>query len=356
MWSRRWNMYQQFGIGLALVTFASLSCYVLNDYIGFRAVALILLLTVSFSAMILDIFPVLLTAFLSALIWNFFFIPPVMTLRINSAEDGLMFLMYFAIASINAVLTHQIRQLEEKQRDKEEKDKSILLYNAILNSLSHELKTPIATIVGSLDIITENKGKLEPATIHELHDEMAIAGNRLHMQVNNLLNMSRVEAGVIKAKPDWTDVEELLYRCITYFKEEGDRIEYQSLGEVPLLWLDEGLVEQCIINLLQNASRHTPAGTGIHMETNYKSGVLKLVVSDEGPGFKPEEVDFVFDKFYKIDKTSTGGTGLGLSIVKGLVRAMEGSVDLNHSGKFKGAEFTIKIPCKSAQKIQIPNE
>jgi two-component system sensor histidine kinase KdpD len=92
--------------------------------------------------MVLDIFPVLAAALLSALIWNFFFIPPTFTLQIRTPEDALMFLMYFLIASINAVLTYKIREFEKKARDREEKENTIKLYNTILNSLSHELRTP----------------------------------------------------------------------------------------------------------------------------------------------------------------------------------------------------------------------
>src|SRR5690606_34735909 len=142
--------------------------------IGYRAIALILLLVVSFNAILFDIFPVLLSALLSALIWNFFFIPPTFNLHIGTPEDGLLFLMYFVIASINAVLTHKIREAERREREDEEKLKSIKLYNTLLNSLSHELRTPISTIIGAIDTIKDNNSKLSEQNRIELYAEIEI--------------------------------------------------------------------------------------------------------------------------------------------------------------------------------------
>src|SRR5690606_32655119 len=144
--ARHYTKQKQYLISLILIIGTALLCFFSVDFIGYRAVALILLLVVSLNAILFDILPVLLSALLSALIWNFFFIPPIMTFHVGTPEDGLMFLMYFVIASINAVLTFKIREFERNERDEEDKAKAIKLYNTLLNSLSHELRTPIATI------------------------------------------------------------------------------------------------------------------------------------------------------------------------------------------------------------------
>ncbi len=106
-------------------------------------------MTVSFIAMSFEILPVLVAAVLSAVIWNFFFIPPVYTFHINNAEDVSLFSFYFFIALVNTVLTFNIREAEKKARDKEEKENTIKLYNTLLNSLSHELRTPVSIIIAS---------------------------------------------------------------------------------------------------------------------------------------------------------------------------------------------------------------
>ncbi|NTW32317.1 MAG: DUF4118 domain-containing protein, partial [Bacteroidetes bacterium] len=120
-----------------LIVAVSIACFFTADFIGYKVVALLLLVVVSLLAMVFDILPVLLAALLSALIWNFFFIPPLFTFHIADTEDALMFLMYFVIALVNAVLTFKIREAEKKARDKEEKENTIKLYNTLLNSLSH---------------------------------------------------------------------------------------------------------------------------------------------------------------------------------------------------------------------------
>ncbi len=147
-------------ISAVLVSIVSISCFFTVDLIGYRVVALILMVTVSLLAMMFDILPVMIAAILSALIWNFFFIPPLYTFHVSNAEDFLMFLMYFIIAMVNAVLTFKIREAELKARDKEEKENTIKIYNTLFNSLSHELRTPISTILGSVDTLKENKENL----------------------------------------------------------------------------------------------------------------------------------------------------------------------------------------------------
>ena len=115
-----------------------------------------LLVTVSMLAMFLDIVPVLVASLLSAFIWDFFFIPPRFTLTVGTPEDRILFLMYFVIAMINAVLTNKIRKMEKAVKEKDEKEKSVKFYNTLLNSLSHELRTPITTILGSTDNLQSN--------------------------------------------------------------------------------------------------------------------------------------------------------------------------------------------------------
>ncbi len=185
----------QYLISILFILVTAVVCYLFSDILGYQVVALILLLVVSISAILFDIYPVLVAALLSALILNFFFIPPTLTFNISTPENLLMFSMYFVVAMINAVLTFKIRQVEKKNRIQEEKEKSLKLYNTLLNSLSHELRTPISTIIGAIDTIKDADSKLSKINLNELYSEIEIAGFRLNRQVQNLLNMSRLEAG-----------------------------------------------------------------------------------------------------------------------------------------------------------------
>ena len=127
--TRKYSIINQYLISVAVVLMAATACYFSSRFIGYKTVALTLLMTVSIVAMLFDILPVLSAAVLSALIWNFFFIPPILTFHIDNTEDLLMFFLYFFIALVNAVLTSRIRKEEKKARDKEERENTIKLYN-----------------------------------------------------------------------------------------------------------------------------------------------------------------------------------------------------------------------------------
>lgn len=345
--TRRYSKTRQYLISTLLVVITAVLCYFSVEIIGFRTVALILLLIVSINAILFEIFPVMLSAFLSAIIWNFFFIPPLLTLNIRTPEDALMFLMYFVIAFINAVLTYKIRESEQKARDREEDAKIIQLYNTLLNSLSHELKTPIAAILGAVDIIKDPETQLPEASKQEVYNQIEIAGLRLNKQVKNLLNMSRLEAGAIQPKTDWCDINEVIFSVINENIEESPvhDIKYEADDSLPLFKLDSGLIEQILYNLVQNAIQYTPPQSTIIIEAEAKKDNFLLMVSDNGEGFPEEEIESVFNKFYRLNSSVAGGTGLGLSIVKGFVEAMGGIIILENIPD-GGAKFTIQIPCE----------
>ncbi len=348
---------QQYLISLVLVGIATAIGLLISDLLGYRAVALLLLVTVSFLAMVFDIFPVLFAAVLSALIWDFFFIPPRFTLTVGSGEDFLLLIMYFLIALVNAVLTFKIRKIEKQALEKQEKEKTIRLYNTILNSLSHELRTPISTIIGATDILKENNPNISTENKELLVSEISQASLRLNQQVENLLNMSRLESGVMQPKFNWIDVSELIYSVVTKCKDEASEhiIKVEVNENIPLAILDGGLMEQVIYNLVHNAIIYTPKGSTIIISATLENDHLKITVADNGNGFPANEMDKVFDKFYRLYNTKTGGTGLGLSIVKGFVEAHHGTIDLRN-GKNGGAVFTILIPAKISYLNDLKNE
>src|SRR5215213_306103 len=179
---------RQFLYSLTTVVIVALVCFGLSGFLGYRVVAFILLLTVSLLAITFDILPVLVSAALTALIWDFFFIPPRFTIHVNTTEDTILLVMYFVIALINGVLTYKIRQIEKLTRQKEERANSVKLYNTILNSLSHELRTPIASILGATDNLQTNKN-LSNENKFQLINEISKAALRLNQQVENLLNI-----------------------------------------------------------------------------------------------------------------------------------------------------------------------
>jgi len=327
-------MNRQYSYCILSVVLVSGICFSLSGLIGYKIVAFILLVTVSLLAVTFDILPVLISAALSAFIWDFFFIPPRFTIHVNTTEDTILLVMYFVIAMINGVLTYKIRQIEKIARQKEERANSVKLYNTILNSLSHELRTPIASILGATDNLQMNP-RLTDENKNELIAEISKASLRLNQQVENLLNISRLESGHIQPKNDWCDIVELVYDVVKRVEENNRnrKISISVNQDMPLCYLDKGMLDQVLYNLLNNAAVHTRPGTKIDISALCHADLLEIVIEDNGQGFAPEEM-----------KSSRG---LGLSIVRGFTEALMGNISLQ-KGDAGGAKFTITIPVKTS--------
>jgi two-component system, OmpR family, sensor histidine kinase KdpD len=333
----------QYAISLGLVLLISGLCFAASEVIGYRVVALILLVVVSLLALVFDVMPVVVATAISALIWNFFFIPPLFTFHISDTEDVMMFLLYFIIALVHAILSANIKKAERNSRDKEAQTRTIELYNSLLNSLSHELRTPLATIFSAVDILKENKTEAISTNQTELLEQIDTAAIRLNGQVENLLNMSRLESGQLALHLDWCDINELIYGVLQKLEAKQHTITFKHQPDLPLFQVDEGLLQQAVYNILNNAVTYTPPQTIVEVEAKQTEGGLLISINDNGQGLPADTLPKLFDKFYRAPHSKTGGSGLGLSIVKGFVEAHNGSigVTLNTKG---GLQFIVFIP------------
>ncbi|MCK9639487.1 MAG: sensor histidine kinase KdpD [Prolixibacteraceae bacterium] len=221
------------------------------------------------------------------------------------------------------------------------------LYKTLFNSISHELRIPVATILGASDTLISQNYPEE--TRQKLYTEINIASIRLNRLIENLLNMSRLESGHITPKPDWCDVHDLANEVAETLQVELKPFKLSTIipVDMPLVMADFGLVEQVMHNLVLNATQYAPAGSRIRLKIFYDNEFLNIQVMDRGPGFSPSELNFVFNKFYRGKDSKAGGTGLGLSIVKGFVVAQQGTI-VAENRENGGAKFIIKIPVKIA--------
>jgi two-component system, OmpR family, sensor histidine kinase KdpD len=485
---------RQYLITSLLVILSSGIFYIVKDFVGYQVVSFALLFLVSILALFYGTGPILLAATLSALIWDFFFIPPPFTLHIEKSVDVLMLIMFFIIALLNGILTSRIRRQEKKTRIREERthalyqltreltmvsgidevskiavryiqkyfnldcaiilkndfnqlnnqvqhetkiklsenelsiaawvykhsskagkhtdtlpstdytfypltgnndstgviavkhpnqftqgeeqfweaflsqisgkyereflrdaakkvyilNESDKLYKTLFNSISHELRIPVATIMGATDTLLMNTYNEE--TRRRLYAEINTASIRLNRLIENLLSMSRLESGRITPRLDWCDVHDLANKVADNLKQELQPFKLVTVipSDMPLVFIDFGLIEQVLNNLVLNATQNTTAGTNIRLKFFFDQGALTIQVMDRGKGFPASELLSVFDKFYRGKDAKAGGTGLGLSIVKGYVEAHGGTV-IAENRKNGGAIFTIKIPVKSSE-------
>lgn len=353
----RLTRQNQYLISFLSILLVSGICYALSGVIGYKVVAYLLLVSLSILALFFDIIPVVFSALLSAIVWDFFFIPPRFTFRVATAEDFFLLVMYFVIAMVHAVLTYKVKQMQRIAMQKEEKASTLKLYSALLNSLSHELRTPIAAIIGASDNLLQQDSKLSEANKDGLLSEISIAALRLNHQVENLLNMSRLESGTVRLKRDWCDVTELIYTMVQHMEEQLHHhvVDIRIQEDMPLVKLDDGLIEQALYNLVSNAVQYTPAASTIIIRANCKEGICIIAIEDDGQGFPEDETEKVFDKFYRLKHSRTGGTGLGLSIARGFVEAHNGTIRLENAA-LGGALFTITIPTELVDANILANE
>ncbi len=462
-----------------------LLCVILSLHLAhfqsYHLVAFILLLLVSFLSTFLSTGPILLASTLSAITWNFFFIPPSKTFHIERTDDLLIFVLFFAIAVINGIFTSRVRMQKELVRQRENRTNAILeltkalsgagtiedilnvatshidnqfklspvfqlkdqndnlkipvsdpvktkdggpsisnfesaqtyyplygnkinpgtlrldqptafdadqaqlweafrvqignalereslnllarkaifldesdrLYKTLFNSISHEFRIPVATIMGASDTLLN--GQYSPLMQSELFYEILTASVRLNRLIENLLNMSRLESGQLALRPDWHDINDLFNKVTSDLKTEleENQINLQISESMPLVRMDFGLMEQVIYNLLLNTTQYTPKGTPIDLEASHANNHMILKVHDYGPGFASKDLLNVFNKFFRLKNSKTGGLGLGLSIVKGFIEAHGGTIKLENHEK-GGACFIIAIPSENPDMENMP--
>lgn len=254
----------------------------------------------------------------------------------------------------NALEREFLGELAQKARFLVESDR---LYKTLFNSISHELRIPVATIMGASDSLLNS---LHPGNIQSaLFNEIFTASLRLNRLIENLLNMSRLESGQISPRLDWYDVNDLVNKVAEDLKDELKpfSLVVSIPDDMPFVKIDYGLIEQALYNLVFNATQYAPVASNIDLDICYEAGTLVVGVKDHGPGFREEVMDLVFKKFFRADGSRTGGLGLGLSIVKGFVEAHKGSVDVKNRSE-GGAEFTIRIPSENPniQNLQLDNK
>jgi two-component system sensor histidine kinase KdpD len=217
------------------------------------------------------------------------------------------------------------------------------LGKTLLNSVSHELRTPLAAITSAVSGLRE-AGPLTDVQ-QTLAGELEEAVARLDRLVRNLLDLSRLEAGHLRANPDWHDLHDVVRSAMDHLGRALAQhpVKLDISPDLPPVRLDFVLTEQILANLLGNAARHTPPGTAVEFRARTEPGWLMLEVADRGSGLPPGDPARLFDRFQRGPGATAGGTGLGLSLVKGFTEAQGGTVTAANRPD-GGAVFTVRLP------------
>jgi two-component system sensor histidine kinase KdpD len=223
------------------------------------------------------------------------------------------------------------------------------LRNALLSSVSHDLRTPLAVVTGATSAL------LDQAPVDEANRRLLLTtahgeALRLNRLVHNLLDMTRLEAGALKVRKELQPLEEVIGAALN---RVDDRLRDREIGttipeDLPLVPFDPILIEQVLINVLENATKHTPPGTSIDVAARARDGEIEVEVADRGPGIGAADAERIFDKFCRLRETEGGGVGLGLTICRGIVQAHGGRIWVEERPG-GGASFRFTLPVEAAE-------
>jgi two-component system sensor histidine kinase KdpD len=240
------------------------------------------------------------------------------------------------------------KRFAETQRLKDSEE----LHQTLLSSISHEMRTPLTAILGAASALESDELTGGNRYVKEIALGLNEAGDRLNRVIENLLDMSRLNSGVLSLKLEWHDFSDLLSVVLKKLEKSlsQHKIQINFLDEIHLVKMDYRLMEHALSNIILNAAMYSPTGTQIKITQRRADLHFVLEIEDQGPGIPEESMDKVFDKFYRVPGSPTGGTGLGLSIVKSIIELHKGRVSI-HNVNPHGACFIVELPLEAQPKI-----
>jgi len=250
-----------------------------------------------------------------------------------------------AFANLAAVAIIRLRLAEEAEQVQRLAE-SEKLHKALLDSISHDLRTPLASITGAVTSLLAEGGSYDQEAKGILLDTIKEGAFRLNHFVANLLDMARLQSGSLKLRAEWHDIQDIVGVALREIHDvvEGHPVLVNIGPDLPLVKADFGLIEHVLINLLENAAKYAPGGSEIVVSARPVESMMLISVADRGPVIPADEGEHIFDKFYRVQRSkSISGSGLGLSICRGIVEAHGGMIWVD-SPLERGNRFTFSLP------------
>ncbi len=240
-------------------------------------------------------------------------------------------------------LALEVDRLQDDTRKAQIEAEEERLRSSLLSSVSHDLRTPLAAIIGSASSLLQSGASLTGAKARELLENIQEEGEWLSRLVSNLIETTRLETGAVQLRKEPGSIEELVGSALGRLEKllQGHPVEAAIPADLPLVPMDAVLIEQVLLNLLENAARHTPAGTGIEIAARADAASLTVEIRDHGAGIPADELERVFEKFYHAK--SSKGAGLGLAICRAIINAHGGRI-WAENGKDGGAILRFSLP------------
>ena len=366
-------------LGTALVTI------VLGRFqpgVNSTTVALAFLLVVLFVALFRGSGPALLASVLAMLSFNFFFLPPLYTLSIAHAQNWVALTVFFTTAvAVGQLSARAKRRAEEAEVAKREQERlyselrdaferasqaealrrSEKLKSALLDAVTHDLRTPLASVKASITtLLDEARGSkdggqpvvLDAESRLDMMEVIDQESDRLNRFIGDLIELARIEAGELQLRPRWGAVDEIISTALTRAEPltTQHKIEVEIEKDLPLVRVDNRAVSEVVYSLVDNAVKYSPADTTIRIIASRGDDVMRVAVEDMGQGIPPELRKRVFDKFFRamrdgdVTTLQPSGTGMGLAIAKGIVEAHAGRIWIEPGRDGKGTRVCFTLP------------
>jgi two-component system sensor histidine kinase KdpD len=332
------------GVGLLALT---VGLAPLRDELAVESVLLLYLLAVVATAAVGGVWPASISAFLAVGLVNFFFTPPYHTLAIADGDHILALLVFLVVAVIVAVyVTVAERNASESAAVRAEAaalDRANELRTALLSAVSHDLRTPLASIKASVSSLRAHDVEWSPEETADFLAAVEDDTDHLNQLVGNLLDMSRLHTGALELTRHPIALEEVVANAIASLgAHAADDLVVDVPEQLPLALVDPGLLERAVANILANALHWSPPGAKVEIRGSVEAPDLALRIIDHGPGIPPEARERIFLPFQRLGDRGGGGVGLGLAIASGFVEAMEGELVVEETPG-GGATFCILL-------------
>jgi two-component system sensor histidine kinase KdpD len=306
--------------------------------------ALVFLTAILAAAVLYGLGPALFGSVISLLVYNYFFLPPLFTFTIADASNIVTLFFFGVVAVVASDLAARMRRhalVAETER----------LRSAMLTSLSHDLRTPLASIVGAASSLITSRQSLTEAARDDLIATIHQEAGRLHRFISNLLDMTRLESGAIAPNLELVDLSDVTGTALRRAEEilALHCVKADIPADLPLVRLDPVLFEQVIFNLLDNAAKYSPPHSCILLRAREDDGLVRMEIADEGHGIPPGESERIFEKFHRAaaGDRQRAGTGLGLAICRGFLQAMRSNIAAANRTDRPGAIFTLTLPASA---------
>ena len=355
----------RFGVSVAAVLLVTLGLESVAALVNSTTVALTLLLVVLVSAAFFGRNPALLASFVAMLCFNYFFLPPVRHWTIADPQN----LLAWAAFTITAIIAGELSAYASRRANEAERlydelqtafkiatqaealKQSEKLKSALLDAVTHDLRTPLTSIKASVTTLLDSEGghrtiELDSEGRAEFLDIINEETDRLNGFIEGMVQLARVEAGSLNATGSLGSVEETITIALDRAEKllAGHRLTISTEEDLPMIRVDPRSIAEAVYNLLDNAAKYSPPGTAIAVTASSRGNVVLISIVDEGVGIPDEMRERVLEKFVRVEGTEPEGLGLGLAIARGIVEAQNGKIEIASGKNGKGTKVTLTLP------------